>query len=51
MTLKTGYILLNLLSGGMWTAAVVFLILFEHVAVVPAEGEDDEGSVARKRAV
>lgn len=51
MTLKTGYILLNLFSGGMWTAAVVFLILFEHVAVVPAEGEDDEGSVARKRAV
>lgn len=51
MTLKTGYILLNLLSGGMWTAAVVFLILFEHAAVVPAKGEDDEESVARERAV
>ena len=49
--LDAAYILLTLLSGGTWTAAVVFLILFEHVAVVPAEGEDDEGSVERERAV
>lgn len=51
MLMKAAYIAATLLTGGAWAVAVFFLVLFEHVAALPAKGENHEGSVTRKGTV